>query len=490
MPEEFLPKFRSAFGDRVVYKDLQNSGFLMSLNLPSFMRDWLLSSFQDAQGQYENDKVTDFVHEFLPNTDQWNKLKAQMVTSGESVKLVAKIKVDVDVRTSAITFSLPDYNLKNNETRIDSHVWERYKEELVSGREVWGVMELRYSFPQEKPKIPGAIKLINFKNFCPNSIDADALDAFKEARAEFTLLEWLDVILGAIDYNAEGYASQRQKLALLARLLPFVEPRLNLIELAPKGTGKSYLYGRLSRYGWLSSGGTMTRAKMFYDLSKRSEGLVSNNDFITLDEIQTISFPDVSEMRAALKGYLESGKYSVGNYQGTGTSGVALCGNISHDAMTRHDRVNMFTELPDIFHESALIERFHGFIKGWEIPRMTESLKVCGWALNCDYFCSVLHALRSDPVQRQIVDELIDVPNDADTRHTEAVKRIAVAWMKLLFPHVRKAEDISYDHFNTYCFEPAYNMRDTILNQLQIMDAEYRTKHMPNLQARQIGRMF
>ena len=110
-----------------------------------------------------------------------------------------------------------------------------------------------------------------------------------------------------------------------------LEKRLNLIELAPKGTGKSYLFGRVSRYGWLSSGGVMSRAKMFYDISKRTEGLVSGNDFITLDEVQTISFSDVDEMRAALKGYLESGVFTVGNYEGTASSGVILCGNISKE---------------------------------------------------------------------------------------------------------------------------------------------------------------
>ena len=91
---------------------------------------------------------------------------------------------------------------------------------------------------------------------------------------------------------------------MLTRLLPFVEKRLNLIELAPKGTGKSYLFGRVSRFGWLSSVGVMSRAKMFYDQNKRKEGLISGNDFVVLDEVQTISFTDVDEMRAALKGTL------------------------------------------------------------------------------------------------------------------------------------------------------------------------------------------
>ncbi|MDO5310229.1 MAG: BREX system Lon protease-like protein BrxL, partial [Planctomycetia bacterium] len=134
MSDEFLSKFRGAFGDRVVYKDLQTSGFLMSLNLPSFMRDWLLSSFQSPEGMCDNEKLTDFVHAFLPDTDRWYKLKAEMVTNGRLVRLIAKIRVEVDVRTSTLSFALPDYDLKSSETRIDSHVWEKYKAELVSGR--------------------------------------------------------------------------------------------------------------------------------------------------------------------------------------------------------------------------------------------------------------------------------------------------------------------------------------------------------------------
>lgn len=113
--------------------------------------------------------------------------------------------------------------------------------------------------------------MLSFKNFCPYNID---LDVFKDARKDFSTDEWLDVILGAVDYNANGYKSEEEKLTMITRLLPFVEKRLNLIELAPKGTGKSYLFGNVSRYGWLSSGGIMSRAKMFYDQTKNEKVLL------------------------------------------------------------------------------------------------------------------------------------------------------------------------------------------------------------------------
>jgi ATP-dependent Lon protease len=223
----------------------------------------------------------------------------------------------------------------------------------------------------------------------------------------------------------------------------------------------------------------MSRAKMFYDQNKRAVGLVSGNDFIALDEAQTISFTDVDEMRAALKGYLESGIFTVGNYEGTADAGVVLCGNIKKETMDSDGYSNMFKELPSVFHESALIERFHGFIKGWNIPRMNDDLKIAGWALNSEYFCSILHELREDMSYRAVVDELIEVPEAADTRDTEAVKRISTAYLKLLLPNARSPGDIASREFKRYCLDRARKMRDTIKYQLGELDEEYRGKNMP-----------
>lgn len=400
--------------------------------------------------------------------------------------MLAKISVEVDVRTGQVSFTLPDFGLSTKETIIEDDVWFDYKEELISGHEVWGMIELGYRLPDDSviPHIPGKIRLISFRNFCPYEINTEY---YKTVRSKFDIKEWIDILLGAVDYNAAGYNSSEEKLTMLTRLLPFVEKRLNLIELAPKGTGKSYLFGRVSRYGWLSSGGVMSRAKMFYDISKRTEGLVSGNDFITLDEVQTISFTDVDEMRAALKGYLESGVFTVGNYEGTASSGVILCGNISKETMDNDGTTDMFCELPAVFHESALIERFHGFIKGWNIPRMNDDLKISGWALNSEYFCSILHELRDDTTYRSIVDALVVVPAGADTRDTEAVKRIATAYLKLLFPNVKKSEDIDSRDFNRYCLRRACNMRATIKMQLGIMDSEYRGKDIPAFKVAEIN---
>ena len=474
-------KLKKIFSDMIVFKDLKNSNFFSALSLPSFMRDWLLRRFEDEDGKFDADELSDFVRRFIPKKDNWKIIKSRLVMDGDRVKLLAKVSIEIDIATGEATFSLPDFGLSAKETMIDENIWEKYKDDLVSGREVWGMIELGYRPPNYdvKPKIPGKIRLLKFKNFCPYSVD---LDFYKTARKNFSLNEWIDIILGAVDYNSAGFMDEEEKLTMLTRLLPFVEKRLNLIELAPKGTGKSYLFGRVSRFGWLSSGGVMSRAKMFYDMQKRQEGLVAYNDFVTLDEVQTISFTDTDEMRAALKGFLEQGVYTVGNHSNSADAGVILCGNLSKKIMDFDGAKNMFKELPPVFHESALIERFHGFIKGWNIPRMTDDMKICGWALNSEYFCSILHELRDDVSYRTIIDRLIKVPEKSDTRDTEAIKRIATAYLKLLFPNVQRVEDIDKEIFKNYCLDRACKMRDTIRKQLALLDVEYEGKDIPNFE--------
>ncbi len=487
---ELHDKLRDCFDEMVVYKDLQKTNFFSALSLPAFMRDWLLKKFEDEDGEFDKDELLRFVKKFIPRKDDWTAIMNRIIVENEKVKFLAKVSINIDIKTGEVSFALPDFGLGFKDTIIESHVWDVCKDDLVKGKDVWGMVELGYRSPDDfdfefeyekktskaKNSKAGKITLVSFKNFCPYRID---LDQYKDARKDFTTEEWIDVILGAVDYNAAGYETQEQKLTMLTRLLPFVEKRLNLIELAPKGTGKSYLFGNVSRFGWLSSGGVMSRAKMFYDQSKRREGLISGSDFVTLDEVQTISFTDTDEMRAALKGYLEQGNFTVGDYKGVADAGMVLCGNIRKEIMDADGYSNMFVELPEVFHESALIERFHGFIKGWNIPRMKDDLKVSGWALNSEYFCSIMHELRGDMTYRAIVDELIVVPAGADTRDTEAVKRIATAYLKLLFPHVQSAKDISYYEFKKYCFDRARKMRDTIKYQLGLLDIEYSGKDLP-----------
>ncbi len=466
-------KLRECFSDMVVYKDLKKTNFFSTLGLPSFLRDWLLSMFCDEEGNVDMDELNSFVHTYLPDEKEWLSIKNRIVYQNERVKLLTKVTVDIDISTAEVTFALPNYGLTHKQTTIEMAVWEQIQHEMVADREVWGIVELGYKPPTEKGK-GGLIRLISFQNFCPYEIE---LDYYKDMRTEFTISEWIDVLLSALDYNPAGYKDEGEKLAMLTRLLPFVERRLNLIELAPKGTGKSYVFGHVSKFGMLVDGGKVTRAKMFYDMAKKTPGFIVGNDYVAIDEVKLVQFGDVNEMRSIMQGYMEYGEFNISGYEGKSDAGVVFLGNIDQSNMDEYK--NMFTELPPLFQESALVDRIHGFIKGWDIPRMNDDLKVCGWALNSEYFSSILHELRGDLSYRSVVDQLVVVPEKADTRDTEAVKRIATAYLKLLFPNVRDVEDINPRRFQTYCLAPAMKMRKIIIRQLGILDKEFKGKDIP-----------
>lgn len=477
-----IEKLKEYFDEMVVYKDLKKSNFFSALSLPSFLRDWLLKKFEDEDGNFDTEEVSDFIHTYLPNKDEWMSIKNRIIHENEYVKILTKISVDINIRNQEISFSLPDFGLSSRETIIEPNIWDKCKDELVKGGETWGVVELGYRIPDDSMKIPGKIKLISFTSFCPYSID---LDYYKDVRKEFTIDEWIDVLLGAIDYNAAGYKDLSPKIAMLTRLLPLVEKRLNLIELAPKGTGKSYVFGHISRYGVLVDGGRITRAKMFYDAARRIPGFIMGNDFVAIDEVKLVAFGDVNEMRSIMQGYMEYGTFNFSGYEGKADAGIVFLGNIDVDNMDEYS--NMFSELPPLFKESALLDRIHGFIKGWEIPRMNDDLKISGWALNSEYFSLILHLLRDDISYRGVVDALVEIPEQSDTRDTEAVKRIATAYLKLLFPNVRKAGDIAINDFQKYCLRPARRMRNVIKIQLGILDKEFRGKDVPVFSVRDVN---
>ncbi len=471
-------KLRKHFADMVVFKDPERSQSFSALSMPSYLRDWLIMRYSDQQGQADMPSIMQFMDERLPRREQWDLLLHKMMYKNEEVTILAKVRTQREVSSGETYFSLPDYSFpkRKSDAVVDAYVVNNFGEELTKIVDTWGVVTMEYRMNE---KGEGQIRLTDFSSFCPYAVE---LEQYRAGRANFSTEEWIDILLSAVDLNPEGYISLRQKMTTISRLLPFAEKRLNLIELAPKGTGKSYIFSRISKYGWLASG-SMTRAKLFYDMSAKMNGLLARYDYVAMDEIASFTFPDESEMQATLKGYLESGQYKVGNYDGVADAGLILLGNINEALM--NEDIDMFAALPGLFHsDSALLDRFHGFVKGWDIPRMRSNLVARGWALNVEYFSEIIHAMREEARYRTVVDELIVVPGGADVRDTEAVKRIATGFLKLIFPHVTAAKNITIDDFDTYCFSPAVEMRRIVKKQMGIIDREFRGKRMPELSLR------
>ena len=264
-------------------------------------------------------------------------------------------------------------------------------------------------------------------------------------------------------------------------MLSLVEPRLNMIELGPKGTGKSYVYNNLSKFAWLLAGGRTTRAKLFYNKATRQFGVMKNYDVVGIDEITTFHFSDPDEMQSIMKSYLEAGKAAVDNVMFQSECDLMLMGNIPLDKDMKPLNPSYAKNLPEMFRESATMDRFHGFIEGWKLPRLSKDHIIEGWVLNCEYFSMVLHMLRFSSEYDGVFSELVDIPHGCDLRDKKAVQRLATAYHKLLFPHIRSLSDIDPDQVDTfkllydrYCLQPAIYRRQIIRDQCHRIDKEFK----------------
>ncbi|MGM9992112.1 MAG: BREX system Lon protease-like protein BrxL [Candidatus Bruticola sp.] len=485
-------KVKEIFADMVVLKDPQRSEYFSNLSIPSYMRDWLVMKFSDDEGKIDYDSVGRYIKRYIPNREDFEQYKFQIV-NGETVQFLARVRVSVDIKSGQTVFELPDFGGARGGASgvVEYDVVEKWQRTLLRESENWGIITLCWNMDEEKSrsKHKGLILMSGYKPFCPYDID---LEFYREARRNFSIQEWIDVIIEAIDYNPDGYldnegaVSESKKLYFLRRLLPFVEKRINLIELAPKGTGKSYVFEKISKRGWLISGGTVSRASLIYDNAKKTGGLLTRFDFVGFDEVQSITFEQPGQIQQALKHYMEYGEIKGFDASLSSGAGVIVLGNINADRFDINK--NMVANISEVFAESATLDRFHGFIPGWEIPRMTTGMIAKGWAINTEYFAEVVHALREDLSYAAVVDDIIEFPSNADKRHMTAIKRLCTAFLKLLFPHVQKSSDISIDDFRKYCLEPAIEMRTAIYKQLCIIDPkEYDvpSKSIPSVSCRQ-----
>ena len=458
-------KIRETFPGESVYKAPEMYSLFTGKNLPSFIKDWLVSRFTDEDGMLDKEDLSIFLNRHIPHTN--SQLKGDLINDNQSVTLLSRVIIEPDVKAGILRFSIPDIGIKLNEGEVPQHIAKKFPE--LKGGEVWGVVKLDYVPPQGKEK--GIIEITEYTPFKPYEVD---LEYYRSVRNEYSLEEWVDLLIRSMEYNPEGFDNFTQKLLFISRLLVFVEPRLNIIELAPKGTGKSYIFGNLSKYGWIISGGIVTRAKLFYDVNRNTSGLISRYDYVAMDEIQTIKFSDEMEILGALKSYLESGTFTVANIRQTSNASFVLLGNIPLTSELKPLNKQYIRELPKVFQNSALLDRFHGFIEGWRLPRINESLKVRGYALNVEYFSEILHSLRQVGDFAAIADDLLEIPEKSDTRDVTGIKRLCSGYLKLLFPNVHSANDIDKSDFEKYCLKPSLEKRGIIRRQTHLIDREFR----------------
>lgn len=457
-------KIKQVFGNAAVYKNPANYEVFNGRNLPSFVKDYLISTHIAADGSFNREALSQFLDAHIPKD---NSAILARLRHGETLTLLTRFVITTSLAQNKTCFQIPDMGIKSSDTLIPDYLIDEYPDDLIDG-EKWGIMKIVYIAPVEHER--GHVEMVKFKPFRPmQKLD---INYIRSCRAQFSLEEWIDVLISAMEYTPTAFANMTQKMEFLTRLLPFIEPRLNLIELAPKGTGKSYVFGNLSKFVWLVSGGKVSRAKLVYDKSTKAPGIMRFYDMVAFDEIQTITFSDNSEMQSFLKNYLEYGRATIDNYEFMSECGLMLLGNIQLSENNEPLNYKYFDALPEVFKESALLDRFHGMIEGWLLPRVNVDMALHDWTLNVEFFSEVLHQMRTESVYSHIVDDLVDVPAGADMRHTKAVKRIATAYLKLLFPHITSVENVDLYEFNMLCLQPAIRRRDIVRQQCSNIDAE------------------
>lgn len=464
MKDTIENKVQTYFGAQAIYKNKGvTDNLFVGRNLPAFVKDYLIKRYAKGD-QIDKAGLTNFLNMVMPKGDVRSKL-----IDGQEMTLLTRFTVNIDLIKGVRRFGIVDLGIKENEGVIPDYVALKHQEDLHDG-EMWGIIKICL-LPDDDGK-KNHVEMIDFKPFKPySSID---MSFVQSVRNNFTMEEWLDVIISAMEYEPDAFANMHQKLEFITRLLIFVEPRLNMVELAPKGTGKSYVFNNISKYGWLVSGGKVTRASLFYDKNKKQRGLLGTHDFCAFDEVQTIDFQEPAELQGALKSYLEQGTASIGNTRFDSEAGLMLMGNINLTEEQRPRSAKYFDELPENFKESALIDRFHGFIEGWYLPKIQSNMIYSGWTMNMEYFSEIMHTLRVQNTYAELFDKLVENEPTAGVRDCTAVKRMATAYMKLLFPHWTKVEDVNLTEFEMFCLQPAIHRREVIRQQLHLVDPEYK----------------
>ena len=487
-----IEKLRRNFPQTSIYKDKSVNAIFSAAKIESFLRDWIIRKKAGPDGKIaDTDALSEYIGRIIPRQDERSSLEDEARTNGETRPFLAKVNISFNSNANYYCFEIPNLGFTYSSTIIEDYVWERIKGGLLKDSGGWGLVKLGYMPPEENKK-NGRFTLLEFKNFCPYTVN---LEAYRKARENYDdPEEWMDILLGAIDYCGDGFKRPGKpdsdtwlaKHTMLTRLLPFIQPRVNLIELAPQQTGKSYIFGKIGKYGWLAGGGSLSRAKMFLDMrpGARTKGLVTYNDIVAVDEIKSISFTNDKEMAGIFKGYMEDGFVNVGGKRVDGEAGIIFLGNI--DVNDMDGERDMLHELPDIFRDSALLQRIHGFVPGKYIPALSPDMYMDGWALNTEYFTEIMHQLRS-PAEtmryRALVEELVSVSGEEISgREQEAILRLCTAYIKLFFPHACKElirEPEFKQEFSRYCLQPAKQMQYTVLQQLKIINPnEFRSKQM------------
>ena len=460
----FEQKSIDNFGEIIINKGLIHQAGFGSRAIPKYVGEWIISHYNNNEinlSEEGRDKIAKFISKFVPPKGAKETIKNKLLEQ-EEIQLLDNFSVHVNLVKGDRYLNVPF--LDEHSAFIIPQVVQ--DNEMLFSSGLWGVGTLFYIPPSdENPR--GQIWMKELKPFQIANID---MAYFIESRKHFSTEEWLNLIISSMGFNQDFY-SERSKILLISRLIPLVEPRYNIVELAPKGTGKSFVYDNMSRYVAVRSG-SISPAVLFYNDARKTPGLITRYDCVVIDEAQKVKTDSSGELTALLKSYLESGKFGRG---ASGTinaeAGIVLLANIDIDENREpvNNEIGLFRNFPNFLTETAFVDRFSGLLPGWELPRITKDSPSSSLGLKGDIFGELLHLLRDDISFKDYVKSNMVLSGSDDMRDSKAIESGASGLMKIIFPDKNPTED----DFYKYCVNPAIELRQRVRDELCKMDREY-----------------
>ncbi|MFV0436856.1 MAG: protease Lon-related BREX system protein BrxL [Desulfopila sp.] len=461
-------KAASSLEGYLVRKDLVRT-FSRQFPVPTYVVEFLLGRYCASTEQDEIDEGLKIVQRQLKSrtvkAGEEELFKARARENGE-VKIIDLITARLDAKTDSYIATLP--SLRLSDVRISPELVNEHERMLTGG--FYAEISLNYdaATAQESKGRPFGVESLREIQLSKR----DVLDILAEARKSFTTDEWKEFLLRSIGIEPNGL-SRRQRDALMLRMVPFVERNYNLVELGPRGTGKSHLFQQVSPYAHLISGGKATVARMFVNNATGQRGLVCQYDVVCFDEVSGVSF-DQKDGVNIMKGYMESGEFSRGKESIRADGSIVLVGNFDVDVEHQQRIGHLFGPMPpEMKDDTAFMDRIHAFLPGWDVPKISKELLTNHFGLVSDFLSECWSQLRNQS-RVSVLQNRVFFGGALSGRDTNAVNKTVSGLLKLLYPGEGEAADEDIEWAVHIAMEARRRVKE---QQKRIGAAEFRNTH-------------
>jgi ATP-dependent Lon protease len=425
-------KINEHFAGTVVRKDLVKAVKGNAI-VPSYVLEYLLGQYcaTSDEGSITSgiETVKGILGQHYVNRNEAGLIRSTIKEKGKH-KVIDKISVSLNDKKDVYEATFANLGIK--EVLISSDTIKKHPKLLVGG--VWCICDLEYEFCEEEKRVPWlmtSIKPIQLSNF--------EYDTYLASRKKFNTDEWIDLLIQSIGFNPEMFG-KRSKLLQLVRLIPFCERNYNLIELGPKGTGKSHIYSEFSPHGMLISGGEVSVPKLFVNNSNGKLGLVGYWDTVAFDEFAGKQKRVDKALVDIMKNYMANKTFSRGVETIGAEASIAFVGNTNHTLPYMLKHSDLFDDLPDKFHDSAFLDRLHFYIPGWEVDIIRGEMFSKGFGFVVDYIAEILKHLRTVDYSH-FYKNFFELGPDISTRDKDAILKTFSGLMKIIYPHQEATEE-------------------------------------------------